>query len=194
MSGADIFEAKLSRLARAWRSGKARHCWVSKGVRGGLLEVLGLAFRASCAGDKRFYLALAAAPVALVIMTWLLPAWSRGIHLSLPLMISLVLWQPLVEELLFRGVIQGQLRNMHWAQRRIAGLTLANLITTVLFALAHLIHHTALWAALVIVPSLIFGYFRDRHHHVYCAFILHAVYNGCYLLIGAHYNGTGIGG
>lgn len=151
---------------------------------GSLAEELGLAFRPTFARDGQFFLALAAAPPTLTLTAWLLPALSENIEVSIPLVLSMVLLQPLVEELLFRGALQGQLEKKPWARRRFAGLSAANYVTTLLFMLAHLIHHTPLWAAGVIVPSFIFGYFRDRHRQVYPAFLLHAFYNACYLLTG----------
>ena len=35
--------------------------------------------------------------------------------------------------------------------------------------------------AAVIVPSLIFGYFRDRHGNIHAAVVLHVFYNAGYL-------------
>lgn len=151
---------------------------------GTLIKEVGLEFRPTFIDDKLFYLALAAAPFALIAMSWLLPTWHHDLHISAPLALSVILWQPLVEELLFRGVVQGQFRNKPWARREIAGMSLANIVTSILFTLAHFIHHAPAWAALVMVPSLTFGYFRDRHAQVYPALILHAAYNGCYLLAG----------
>ena len=140
---------------------------------------------ASRACDGRFLLALVAAPLTLLLMTWLWPAWSAGIRLDARLVLSMVLWQPLLEEMLFRGLVQGRQSAKCWGRRRIAHLSAANCVTTLLFALAHLIHHAPLWAAAVIAPSLVFGYFRDRYGRVFPAILLHAFYNGCYLAIGA---------
>jgi uncharacterized protein len=135
--------------------------------------------------DRQFLIALAAAPTTLLLMTWLWPAWSAGIRPGLPMVLSMVLWQPLLEELLFRGAIQSRLETMPWARRRLAGLSVANGVTTILFALVHLVHHAPLWAAGVIAPSLVFGHFRERYGRVYPAILLHAFYNGCYLTMGS---------
>ncbi|MDB5842153.1 MAG: abortive infection protein [Herminiimonas sp.] len=155
---------------------------------GALAKDLGLGLAPSFAGDRSFYLALGAAPLTLAVLTWGMPEWSNGIRPSMPLLLSMVLWQPIIEELLFRGVIQGQLMQWPGARRGIAGLSLANLITTLLFMLAHLGQHSPLWAAAVLMPSLIFGHFRDRHGGIFPGLILHAFYNGCYLLAGALLN------
>ncbi|MEO7557618.1 MAG: JDVT-CTERM system glutamic-type intramembrane protease, partial [Gammaproteobacteria bacterium] len=57
---------------------------------------------------------------------------------------------------------------------------IANVATTLLFAGFHFFYHAPLWAALVILPSLIFGYFRDRHQRVLPAIVLHVFYNAGY--------------
>lgn len=134
------------------------------------------------ARDSQFHLALVAAPFVLLLMTWGLPAWSAAIRPGVALVLSVVLWQPVLEELLFRGVIQGQFASAPWGRNRLAGLSAANCVTTVLFALAHLLHHSPLWAAGVIAPSLVFGHFRERYGKVYPSILLHAFYNACYLL------------
>lgn len=147
-----------------------------------LAEELGLAFRPAFARDPQLWLAAAAAPVSLALLSWVLPDARGSMLLTLPVVLSLVLWQPLMEELLFRGVLQGQLDRTRWARRRIAGFSAANCATTVLFMLAHLVHHSPLWAAATIAPSLVFGYFRDRHRQVYPSVLLHGFYNGSLLL------------
>ena len=84
---------------------------------------------------------------------------------------------PLLEELVFRGLIQHTLYQYAWGARRLGTLSVANLITSVLFGLAHLWRQPLAWAAAVIAPSLLFGYFRDRYHSVVPAIVLHTVYN-----------------
>jgi membrane protease YdiL (CAAX protease family) len=120
----------------------------------------------------------------LLLLDRLLPAWHAGMAVDLRLLMALVLWQPLLEELLFRGVIQGQLARQVRFRLSVGGLSWANLATTVLFVLAHLFQHPPAWAVAVAIPSLVFGHFRDRYGQVYPAVILHAAYNACYLWMG----------
>ena len=62
---------------------------------------------------------------------------------------------------------------------------MANLIVSLLFVLAHLASNSISWSLLVFVPSLCFGFARDRFGSVYPAITLHAFYNaGYFLLIG----------
>ncbi len=132
-------------------------------------------------GDPHFALALAAG-----MLFWLaLAALGKAgpLH-GWTALLLLVLLQPLLEELLFRGLIQGKLLTLPWGgQRRFAGFTLANLATSLLFTALHFASHSPLWAAGVLLPSLLFGYFRDRHDSIYPAIALHVFYNGGYFLL-----------
>lgn len=92
----------------------------------------------------------------------------------------LALWQPLVEELLFRGVLQGQWCRRSWGQRAWSGMTVANIVTSLLFMLGHWWHHPPLWAMAMLLPSLLFGYLRDPYTSVYPAIALHIFYNTGY--------------
>lgn len=149
-----------------------------------LLDELGLRFSPSFFRDKLLYVAILCAPVPVLIIKAVQPSWEHGYALSIMLLVSLVLWQPLLEEVFFRGVVQGQLNRYFRYRCMVAGLTIANLVTTLMFSLAHLVYQPAPWAIAVMVPSLIFGYFRDRHHQIYPALLLHAVYNALYLYLG----------
>ena len=103
---------------------------------------------------------------------WLLRDW-RAFGL-------LVLFYPVVEEIAFRGWIQGYLMHGVLADRHWRVLSLPNLITTLLFAAMHLVYHTPYWALLVIAPSLVYGYFRERSGSVMPSIALHAFYNFVY--------------
>ncbi|MBA1147102.1 JDVT-CTERM system CAAX-type protease [Ectothiorhodospiraceae bacterium WFHF3C12] len=93
------------------------------------------------------------------------------------LLLGAGLVQPALEELLFRGVIQGQLLDKPRLARRRLGVSGANALATVAFALLHLIHRPPLTAALVVVPSLIYGHSRERYGGVAVPFLQHAVHN-----------------
>lgn len=132
--------------------------------------------------DKTFWAALAAGGLfwfALAI-GWK-PANFHLWFLSQPLLFLLpALIYPVLEEMAFRGLIQESLLTQPWGARQLAGLSHANIITSVLFTLAHFIYHPPLWAAGVMVPSLIFGYFRDKYRSVMPAILLHIFYNAGY--------------
>jgi hypothetical protein len=135
-------------------------------------------------GDPHFALALVAG-----IVFWLaLAALGKAgpLH-GWAVLAVLVLLQPLLEELLFRGLIQGKLLTQTWGKRQFAGFTLANLATSLLFTALHFASHPPLWAAGVLLPSLLFGYFRDRHDSIYPAIALHVFYNAGYFLLPLFY-------
>ena len=90
--------------------------------------------------------------------------------------LSLLLLQPLTEELLFRGALQGML--LRRTDRRTLGpLTRANALTTAAFVALHFIAQPPGWAAVVALPSLVFGHMRDRFGSVLPSVVLHVVYN-----------------
>ncbi|MDH4290551.1 MAG: JDVT-CTERM system glutamic-type intramembrane protease [Aquincola sp.] len=121
----------------------------------------------------------AAAPVwALLVMTvgdrmHVTTGWAGWI--------TLVLAQPLIEEIVFRGVLQGQLLQMGLSRRH-GPFTNANLVTTVCFVGAHLFTQPPAWALAVSVPSLVFGHLRERFGSVWPAVFVHAIYNAGFAL------------
>lgn len=134
--------------------------------------------------NQVFLIAMAAGPIFWIAWAFLTPvsplswsgAWSLGF-------LSGALWQPITEELLFRGVIQGALRRAGWIHAFGESITLANLATSLLFMAGHWFSHPPLWALSVFVPSLIFGLMRDRLQSTCPAIVLHVFYNAGYLLL-----------
>lgn len=106
--------------------------------------------------------------------------WQR--MLSVAFLMAAV-WQPIVEELLFRGCLQGVLVRRVWARRTVMGISAANLMTSMLFSSAHILTHPLLWALLTLFPSLLFGALRDRSGSVVPPIALHIFYNTGYFLI-----------
>ncbi|MGV3741271.1 MAG: JDVT-CTERM system glutamic-type intramembrane protease MrtJ [Burkholderiaceae bacterium] len=154
-----------------------------------MTESFGLTFRNGFLRDAQFQYALAIAPPILLLMNMLAPAWSQGIQARAAVVFLMVIWQPVIEEIFFRGFIQGSVYRLSWARIRLLGFSAANYITTGLFVCAHLVQHSFVWALAVAAPSLLFGHFRERHRQVYSAILLHAFYNACYLFFGSMNNG-----
>ncbi len=148
---------------------------------GDIARAIGLAPAGPFLRERCFVLALLAG-----VGFWCLLALSVPLRpVSIPQLLtwtflSLALWQPLAEELIFRGFLQGQLLDCTWGRRSVAGLTAANGLTTAIFVLGHFWQHSPVWALAVTAPSLVFGYVRDRYGSVYPAIILHMVYNAGY--------------
>jgi len=86
---------------------------------------------------------------------------------------------PVVEELVFRGLVQ-DLVHRRLKPWHVGPLSHANLLTSVLFTALHFVNHPPLWAAAVFVPSLVFGFFKDRTGQLAAPIVLHVFYNGGY--------------
>lgn len=135
--------------------------------------------------DRWFWLALLAGPgVWAALYFWLpvVPGQDEHLNQWWTLLLLAGLY-PLLEEWLFRGLLQPQLLTCRPFRIQYLGLSYANLLTSLLFAAAHLFTQPPLWAAAVIIPSLVFGAFRDRYQSVVPAIILHSFYNLGYFLI-----------
>lgn len=91
-----------------------------------------------------------------------------------------VLFYPVAEEIIFRGLIQ-ELAHEYISRRVVGPVSVANLLTSILFAGLHFIYHAPLWAALVIFPSLVFGFFKDRTQRLTAPILLHVFYNAGFL-------------
>ncbi len=135
--------------------------------------------------DGWFWFALALGPA----ISWILFLLVGGAAISgfswvqWQQLLWLILLYPVIEEWLFRGILQRQLLKIHHTHRAILGFTLANGITSLLFVAAHLPNHSLYWALLVIFPSLLFGWFRDRYNSVLPGVILHCSYNLSYFFL-----------
>lgn len=137
--------------------------------------------------DAQWWLALLAGPAfyCLLIAAGFNYAGPKWIAAQPLLFAVLVLVYPILEEIVFRGMLQEGLsrRLKPWV---FGPISKANLITSLVFCGLHVFSHAPLWAAAVFLPSLVFGYFRERHAGLVSPIILHAFYNGgYYALFGA---------
>ncbi len=144
---------------------------------------IGLFGRPRFCYDPLFWVAIAGGGiVALLIWLWV-PVEGLPKDRSIAwIVLSTVVIYPLLEELAFRGAIQGWLLSRSWGGYSRGGFTLANLITSSAFTGLHFLHYPPLWAASVAVPSLVFGWFRDREGTLYPSIVLHVAYNLFYLV------------
>ncbi len=91
------------------------------------------------------------------------------------------------EEIVFRGAVQPGLA--HWFGRKgwrdalLPWLTASNVVTSVVFAAAHLWRHPPLAALAVLPVSLVYGIARERSGRIWPPALLHAYFN--LLLYGA---------
>lgn len=123
----------------------------------------------------------ALAMLAGIVVVWVMHSWVKpypaSVEYSWMQLLSLIIWQPFIEEVLFRGIIQGQLRKQDWGKRSWLSISSANAITSVLFVMIHMINSTPVFALTLLAPSLVFGYFRDYCNSIYPSIIIHSSYN-----------------
>lgn len=111
------------------------------------------------------------------------PESSQDWLLAAPLWyLKLTLLYPMLEELVFRGLVQSQIFSFV-RKIELGPFTLANIGTSVVFCGFHFFSHAPLWAGLVIIPSLYFGYLKDKYHSLKQPILMHVVFNAGYFLI-----------
>jgi membrane protease YdiL (CAAX protease family) len=112
-------------------------------------------------------------------------AWAAAISgLDLPLeqcsdtrfLFKLLLWGPIVEEIVFRAALQRRL--MGYFHNR----WMANGITSVAFALMHYVLSGNPGSLAVFVPSLVLGWLYQRTGILYWTIVLHTGFNLLYVI------------
>ena len=144
-----------------------------------VLADIGLGVWPSFFKDRFFYLALIAGVIAWIVLWFtVIPTFTVDQGSITRILLLTVIWYPLLEEILFRGIIQKYLFNKPWGCTTFIGLSVANWLTSLLFVSAHFWYQPAMWAILVLIPSLAYGFFRDRFASIYPCILLHSFYNG----------------
>ena len=93
-----------------------------------------------------------------------------------------VILMPVVEELLFRGILQEQLyRILPKDKGRQLNISFANLATSVIFSLTHWLFRDSVTALLVFPASLLFGWLYERHHTLTLPLAVHILANLLFL-------------
>lgn len=120
---------------------------------------------------------LAAVIAPLLLGPWL-PHWDSSIfRAGLPGAIVFCISIAVVEEVIFRGGIQGWLLRKEGLRSRLIGASRANWLTSLLFAAAHVWQHPLLLLPGYLAVSLVLGYFRERYNGILVPVALHAWYN-----------------
>lgn len=88
------------------------------------------------------------------------------------------MFSPILEELAFRGFLQTEINRFFFRVK--FRITLGNFLGSALFGLLHCVLYKNIALLLVIFPSLIFGYFKDRSGSVTLPILLHVFYNAGY--------------
>lgn len=136
--------------------------------------------------DRLFLIAIATGPgfwLALPIAG--IPVTGPGWVMESPgLFLSAVLFFPVIEEVVFRGMLQEVLAE-RLPSSAVGPWSSANLLTSGLFSAMHLLTHPVVWAIGAFFPSLLFGYFKERHGRLASPITLHSFYNaGFFALFG----------
>ena len=134
----------------------------------------------------QFGAAILAAPLFVILHNFLFQQKFFDLDLLQVDAISLfffIIFYPVVEELAFRGVIQEFIASKTKQYPSFFYLSVANIVTSLLFVAMHFVHHTPLWAVLVFIPSLVFGYFKEQYGHIGASIFLHMFYNACSLFL-----------
>ena len=101
-----------------------------------------------------------------------------SIGISLSVLLGSVILYPVIEELAFRGFVQTLLLERPFGKSMlIAKISKANVLTSVLFAALHLINQSPIEAVSIFLPSLVFGYLRERYDAVTPSVLMHGWYN-----------------
>ncbi|OBT09504.1 hypothetical protein A9264_08905 [Vibrio sp. UCD-FRSSP16_10] len=102
-------------------------------------------------------------------------------------LLVLIILSPVIEEYVFRGMLQGRLLALRWGMQYLCSqraykISYANLITSLIFVAFHFINQSPLWALSVFIPSLILGHFRERYGSISPAIVLHVFYNALFFI------------
>ncbi len=98
---------------------------------------------------------------------------------------AILLLYPVLEEVVFRGLVQDYISIKTKACDSFLSVTWANWLTTMLFCLTHFVTRSLTVALLVAVPSLVLGALRDKRFSIKELAAIHVYWNGgVYLLIG----------
>ena len=115
---------------------------------------------------KDFQAAVLLAPIAFLI--------TQKQDFSNYSILMIVIVYPIIEEIVFRGMIQPKIAS--YQNFKLASLSAANLITSVCFAIMHLLVLMDLQALWVFFPSIIFGWLKDRKG-LLAPILCHIIYN-----------------
>ncbi|MDM5263292.1 JDVT-CTERM system glutamic-type intramembrane protease [Sulfurovum sp. XTW-4] len=135
---------------------------------------------------KQFGAAVLAAPLFVLLHNTIFQQQLLDLQLvsfDMRSLLFLIIFYPVVEELAFRGVIQEYIAAKTKEYPSFFYLSIANIVTSLLFVAMHFVHHTPLWAMLVFIPSLVFGYFKEQYGHIGASIFLHMFYNACSLFL-----------
>ena len=96
-------------------------------------------------------------------------------YLSANEILMLLILFPITEELFFRGITQPIIHKKF--SKTWHSISAANVLTSLLFSFSHLFNHNPFWALSTFLPSMIFGWSKDRYNTLLAPLMLHCYYN-----------------
>lgn len=125
--------------------------------------------------DPTTYIFIVLGHIVLLIYLHFVPI---NIELNYWLIIKLLIIFPILEEYIFRANIQqfllAKLSNKHTI------LSIANIITSLIFAISHLFYQELFAIIGIFFASLIFGIIYERHN-LSASIIIHSYYNAIFI-------------
>tara|TARA_R110002072_G_scaffold1164_4_gene9653 strand:+ start:25916 stop:26344 length:429 start_codon:yes stop_codon:yes gene_type:complete len=128
-----------------------------------------------------FWIALGLGPVYWLLHWWVFGLGTHAWQLDGRYLLLVIVY-PVLEECVYRGLLQAQLQKAAWLPRTNWPVPSANLITSAVFAATHLFTQGVM-GLLTFFPSLVLGAVFDRYGRLAPTILLHIVYNAGYLLL-----------
>jgi len=129
--------------------------------------------------DKQFYFALLLGPIFCIFLSLFIKTY---ISFKKPIFFfNQFFFVAFPEEFFFRGFLLPSIKI--YIPFKWNGISLANIITAIVFAFFHLFMHSPFWAMSTLFPAVVFGYFRERHNSLWPAVMLHFFYNCSYFVL-----------
>lgn len=97
------------------------------------------------------------------------------IQIETKVFINFIVLSPVIEEILFRGIIHNELSKKFTSY--ISIISLPNIIASICFSMIHLLGNSAMHSLMVFIPSLVFGIIYERYQSVFPVILLHSFYN-----------------
>ena len=128
--------------------------------------------------EARIDFRLASAVAAPLLLAAWLPRWDSAIFgYGLSGAIVFCVSVAVLEEVVFRGALQGWLLGKKHFEQNVMRLSRANWLTSLLFAVAHIWQHPLGLVPGYFAVSLVLGYFRERYKGILVPVLLHTYYN-----------------
>lgn len=123
------------------------------------------------------------APVISILFVWYGNFEVNLTELSFLFFLHVLIIGPALEEIVFRGMFQESLKKVESiSDKKIFQLSIANWITSVIFAVMHYLVLSTPLALLMLFPSLVLGHLKDTTGQLNWPIVMHIHFNLCWIL------------